>query len=1267
MGAENMFRKVFGRKGLGDVPAPRSSEADMLHPALKAELARLDLFGRGLAARATGYVVSGREEGVLTTLEQHLATVSRHDAPYFKDNQACNSTQNAVDKALAKGEVSDVGIISRFIAVRMRVRPKITRSYYWDDDTPEARIRAHEAFDAIRAGDSSLNSHGDFIDPYPPLVPVLDPAQVKDIVCRIGARPADFFTWSATQMTGVRLSKLRRQFSQSLTALVAADPGAVAEAIASARHDQTRQYLIFFAETHGAMACDTVVDAVVALLGKASTKPVQARAAVSIARLDGAALLRVLERHLPGSDVGTRCALIDAAGRVATPEILAHLAAHARIEKTARVEALIASVLETHAAGAAEPQTGGEEGAAYLTVTGETIRIPPCADPGSDAIPAPTAAIRAAFAEAMVGIEAQRRIAAEAYRKGYDATEAKVAQFYGAFTPEETAAAFATLTTAAPIPKREPGAQYIHRTESLIRDVRGQAAGQKWLREALGAMPVPAALRILDVTSREGITGRRDVNALIGLESAYSPWHFIGPDLLREWLTAGRFDLRHVYGADDLRRVMAQGNSTYDIDRAINAVAALPADAVWPWLADNMEVFDEAFGLRPAAFALPLDRAMKLLAMLPATPQRYLPRLAEIAVAEKQHLRGQAKALLRNAKDLDKRIEGLLDDKRQPVRINAAGWLADIRSTSSEKALRKRLKSEKSDPVRAALIIALQRLGADLADVIGPASLIAEAERANAKTPPALPEWLVASRLPPVRFRDGTSVPQAVVEYWIALAIRLKDPGAHGQFGIYLDQLEPDDARALSGRVLESWIAYDTASATLEEAAAYAQANYQRHWSWYASNNTPEKRDRLIAQITREKMGEMVNSGSDTKGLLALACRADPVWAAARVRWFLKKHGRRSHQAMALLEALAGTGAPAALQVVIAASARLKQKTTQARATEIAQRYAEDRGWSVDELADRTVPSAGFDDEGELELPCGEDAKPYAARLDAALAIHLFNPDGKVVKALPGGDDENTKDSKKAFAAAKKELGQIVALQGERLFEAMCVERQWPVADWRIAFHQHPVMRRLIERLVWQGLDGEGQPLGLFRPTQEGDFTDVGDSDVAINSFAAVRLAHGALVDADTCTAWTRHLKDYEITPFIAQFDTLRSPLTAEQAEADAITDRQGWAAESRRLRGEAEKRGYQRVMRDSGGCHEYVKEFRSHAITATIWHTGSYAVDENNRVALKELKFTKAGHRGVYRLKDVPPVMLAECWADYHAVAARGAFDPDWENICPW
>ncbi|MEI9851402.1 MAG: DUF4132 domain-containing protein [Sphingomonas sp.] len=146
-----------------------------------------------------------------------------------------------------------------------------------------------------------------------------------------------------------------------------------------------------------------------------------------------------------------------------------------------------------------------------------------------------------------------------------------------------------------------------------------------------------------------------------------------------------------------------------------------------------------------------------------------------------------------------------------------------------------------------------------------------------------------------------------------------------------------------------------------------------------------------------------------------------------------------------------------------------------------------------------------------LELPCGEDGKLYVARLDAALAIHLVNPEGKPVKALPAGDDEATRESAKALSAAKKELKQVIDLQAGRLFEAMCVERAWPVADWRTAFHEHPVMRRLVERLVWQGLDAEGRPLGLFRPTQEGDFTDATDAAVDIHGFARVRLAHGAL------------------------------------------------------------------------------------------------------------------------------------------------------------
>lgn len=1261
MGAENMFRKVFGRKGLGEVFAPPSNEGDMLHPALLAELQRLEFYARGFGRRAVRYVTTGEDAALLADMAPLARNNCVHSSAYQQVKPTLTEMSTATNLAVANGEIAPGPQVQRLIAIRIAARQVHAP---WGQ-TPDAREMAVIALSGmLNAGIYKL-----MVDYKIDWDSAISLETAFAHFRAVGGTMADLFALLLPRDDSMFVSTATGSWSASATCehYLRAFPAALAEAMAKAQ-PKTRANGIKLIEHHKVIDVPEIEALLVAMLTKPFTKDDRANAISALARLNPAQLLRVVERDLAKGDIETRHGLVEAAGRAVTPAILAVLADRAKVEKAAKVQAAIAAILEV--AQEPVPGAGGSEAAeGYAAIDGSVVALPPLHPLPEAEYLHPSNADFVGFAKIVEAITA--------HRTDPTVESCDRSRFYHKVDKDSIEATFALMTQGTRLPQ---GMNY-----ALVSEFRRREDGRAWWGQYLERQPIGTRLRILLAT------GYGDLSSFTGGGSSYYRREetAFGVDRIARWSADEGVGLRELFivqhaarsgqsitaaaeapeldYAQELRPRLTQWSGSHDRTDVFAPLKQLPAKMVWPWLAECFDLFDEGFGIRPAAKPIPLDRVMSLLAVLPKTPQRYLPRLVEIAVSEKRPLRLQAMALLREAKDLPQRIEALLDDKRQPVRVNAAGWLADIRSTTSEPALRKRLKKESSEPVRAALIIALQRLGADLADVIGPASLIAEAEKANAKAPLKLPEWLIASRLPPVRFRDGAGVPPAVVQYWLALAIRLKDPGAHGQFVIYLDQLDPADARALSNWVLESWIAHDTASATLEEATAYAQANYPMSYRFIGSSRTPADKAAAIAELTRDKMGELLNSGSDTKGLLALACRADPVWAAGRVRWFLKKHGRRSNQAMALLEALAGIGAPAALQVVIAASVRLKQKSTQARAAEIAQRYADDRGWSVDELADRTVPSAGFDDDGELELPCGEDARPYVARLDAGLAIHMFNPDGKPVKALPAGDDEHTKESKKAFTAAKKELGQIVTLQGERLFEAMCVERQWPVADWRLAFHQHPVMRRLIERLVWQGLDVEGAPLGLFRPTQEGDFTDAADNDVAIDSFAAVRLAHGALVDADTCKAWIAHLKDYEIKPFIAQFDVLRAPLTPEQAEAETITDRQGWTADSRTLRGAAEKRGYQRVMGDGGGCHEYCKEFRSQGIIATIWHTGSYAVDDNNRVALKELTFSRSGHRGPYRLKDVPPVMLAECWADYHAVAAKGAFDPDWEKISPW
>src|SRR5262249_28653431 len=156
---------------------------------------------------------------------------------------------------------------------------------------------------------------------------------------------------------------------------------------------------------------------------------------------------------------------------------------------------------------------------------------------------------------------------------------------------------------------------------------------------------------------------------------------------------------------------------------------------------------------------------------------------------------------------------------------------------------------------------------------------------------------------------------------------------------------------------------------------------------------------------------------------------------------------------------------------------------------------------------------AGFDEDGVLSLPCGEEDKTYEARLSGDLSVILRNPAGKDVTALPSGQDEATTASKKQLATTKKELKQIVTMQSARLYEALCAERSWPVDDWIRHFHTHPVMRRLVERIVWLGFDGDAKVKGVFRPTAEGDFTDANDATVDVSTFSQIRLAHGALLD----------------------------------------------------------------------------------------------------------------------------------------------------------
>lgn len=925
----------------------------------------------------------------------------------------------------------------------------------------------------------------------------------------------------------------------------------------------------------------------------------------------------------------------------------------------------------TQEALAAHPSTPGQAGSGeqgYIAIDGRHISIPP--------------------RRALQDGPAARFSDADA-----SALEALMAAHNAVITQRNALGARSGSTRTEPLldPKEVPDVMGFLNGEGgppqgPLRVFLAHGGGARWLCEALQRLPEARAIPLLRRLALAPVMQPRLYDPLSQRVDAYLLRSDADLRTLEALdVAAGKAvtfeacpqdSARPARNGDFLRTALQAGS------RWSRPLSGIRHEALWPYLAENLAVLDEAFGLVPSD-GPPLDRAAALeqLAQLPATPARYYEALLEIGTAGPKSLCHEARALLSLAPGLEGRLVELLTDSRQDVRAAAAQWLGSQGADQDAHrdaiaALGKRLKVEKLERVRAALLTALARLGADISPELGLEVLLAQAQKGLKSVKGNTLPFLSFKDLAPLQHRDGRPVPEEVLRWWCQMALKLKQPGGHPLLGIYLEQLKPSCAEAFSAWVLDSWIGYDTARLSEEDASALARAAAAQfienpHYAWYYDGCDPgDTEDEVFEVVKANFVGQQYNSGAASKAVLALAIRTPPALAAERVRSYLKSYGERTSQAGALLELLAGIGDPVALQVLIAASIRLKQKSLQKLAGELVSAVAQERQWTPEELADRTIPAAGFDSGGLLALPCGEERKPYEARLTASLAIKLRNPAGKEVASLPAGGDAVTQDAKKQLSSARKLLKQIITLQSSRLYEAFCVQRSWASEDWLRSFHAHPVMGRLIQQLVWVGVAGGGAT-ATFRPTQEGDFVDAQDRNVDVAAFRQIRLACGALLEEPLNQAWLQHLEDYVVVTLFRQLGRALLKPTIQQGATTAITDRLGWVIDALNLRSSATRQGYERgPVEDGGVFREYRKAFPSIGLTAVISFSGSGLPEEALPVALKELRFRSIGSTGLeapLRLAEVPEVLLSECWHDYHGMAAKAEYDPDWEKKARW
>jgi hypothetical protein len=716
-----------------------------------------------------------------------------------------------------------------------------------------------------------------------------------------------------------------------------------------------------------------------------------------------------------------------------------------------------------------------------------------------------------------------------------------------------------------------------------------------------------------------------------------------------------------------------------------SALESFPAHAVWPFFAEHPEFLEEALGMQPSGsdssyYRFDTGLGLQALECFPEIPADFVARVLEIAFGDTKTHRIDAQRVAMKLPNIQELIFAQLQASKQEQRIIAIQWIARTAMHAAVPSLYEALKKEKAEIVRGQLLGTLEKFGQDIQEFLVPDILLKEAQKGlKAKLPAGL-DWFPFEQVPPMRWANNeqTVAPQ-IIHWWIIFSFKLKEPGGNALIERYLRLLTPADNSELGRFILLQFISFDSRGAGHDLANQYALANAQQYFDncqrW--AKNHPEYAnftyEKCFEILYREKFNTYSGSAITAKGILALISGAPGFEVVAALRNYMRDHYTRSAQIMAMLEAAAISNDPAIIQLLLTIARRYRTAGVQERARQLVENIANRNQWTQDQLADRTIPTAGLDDNGELTLEYGE--RQFIASLDAVLKPVLRNTEGKEIKALPearkNDSPESIKEAKALWSQCKKELKQVIELQTARLYEAMCSNRLWPLDEWQEYIAKHPIVSRLIQQLIWLHTDSDGNAITSFRPTEDGSLIDTNDDEIVLSN-GFVRLAHSSLFTPETNKAWLAHLKDYKVKPLFPQLNRAHYALSSSEQKATLINTREGWLSDAFTLRGQLTKLGYQRAAAEDGGFFDhYFKEFGGLGVRVCIGFSGNCLPEENIVAAITQLYFEKiTGRRWgstQLPLTDVPGVLLGEAVADYITAAEAGVFDANWQKKIPW
>ncbi|MCL2850428.1 MAG: DUF4132 domain-containing protein [Micrococcales bacterium] len=483
-------------------------------------------------------------------------------------------------------------------------------------------------------------------------------------------------------------------------------------------------------------------------------------------------------------------------------------------------------------------------------------------------------------------------------------------------------------------------------------------------------------------------------------------------------------------------------------------------------------------------------------------PRRWQVRLTAIALGGPTDVRRPVQDALDARGNAHRAVVvTALGSSRPLVRLAAAHWLTRVPARSAVRALERALVAERDDNAAVAMLDALLALGRPLERYLGLRTLPDRARALVGEGVPPELDWIDWSSAPRVRWASGLYVDPTVLQWLVVVAAKAGTAEPNARIVAHARLLDPADATELGLWLLRGWIDADLVPIAAAEAVHRARAEA------VARAGHDGSVDQLTAAVLPRHLRTPAGSALASRGVLGLVAATGRAGVAPTVAAYLSAwYAERPQQCQALVSMLGWVDDPAATELLLAAHSRFRSSAVQHEANRAVSALAERLEWTTEDLLARTVPTAGTDEQGVLELSYGD--RVFVATLDASLAFVLHDPDGRRIRSLPTpvitDDVVKAAEARRLLVEARRELRATVSEQEARLSQAAAKGTTWSGQDWLRLVVAHPVLVRLASRRLWtvrsHGVIQEVQV------TLDGSVLDIDDRPVVIRPDATVWL-----------------------------------------------------------------------------------------------------------------------------------------------------------------